>query len=107
MQVFSTSYLKNFMVSNNKRVDTLYCIESIPHPNYNDFIFEKSMDYEVLGINWKNESFVVMNDFGEVTEVSIIDKRFKVEDYIKGHKYPTNFLLGVGMNKMNQWNWFE
>lgn len=107
MQVFSATFLKNHMKTSNKRVDTLYCLKDIPHETFNDIMFEKNVDYEVLGIHWDNESYIVMNDFGEVTEVSFFDQRFTIHKYTKDYIYPTNFLLGVGMNKMNHWNWFN
>ncbi|MGF7535397.1 hypothetical protein AAGG74_17235 [Bacillus mexicanus] len=107
MQVFSSIYLKNHMKNCNKRVDSLYCLANIPHETHDDLSFENNLDYEVLGIHWSNESFVVMNDFGEVTEVSIYDRRFKVYQYTENYIYPANFLMGVGMNKKNHWNWFN
>ncbi|MFB8425664.1 hypothetical protein ACFC4S_26965 [Priestia megaterium] len=107
MQVFSVTYLKSIMEREDKRIDSLICSENIPHETYSDVSFEENLDYEVLGINWVNESFVVMNDWGEVEEIPIGDPRFKIDNYIPNKQYPTNFLLGVGMNQKNQWRWFK
>ncbi|NER40209.1 hypothetical protein G3M54_00060 [Bacillus megaterium NBRC 15308 = ATCC 14581] len=83
------------MEREDKRIDSLICSENIPHETYSDVSFEENLDYEVLGINWVNESFVVMNDWGEVEEIPIGDPRFKIDNYIPNKQYPTNFLLGV------------
>ena len=107
MQVFSISYLKSIMDKGNKRVETLICLENIPHETYNDLSFERKLDYEVLGLHWKNETFIVMNDWGEVEEISIRDPRFKIDTFGPSKHYPTNYLLGIGMNRKNEWCWFE
>lgn len=107
MQVFSITYLKSIMEKDNKRVETLICLENIPHEKYKDLSFEEDLDYEVLGMDWDNETFVVMNDWGEAEEININDPRFKIDSFGPTKDYPTNFLLGIGMNRQNQWRWFE
>lgn len=107
MQVYSSLFLSSKMMRENIRVETLVCLEDIPHTTYDEPSFEKNLDYEVLGINWQNESYILMNDWGEAEEILIGDLRFKVDTYAPNKNYPTNFLVGIGMNQRNQWKWFS
>lgn len=107
MQVFSRTFLKSIMYEKNERVETLVCLENIPHEHYQDFSFGKNLDYEVLGIQWENNTYVILNDWGEAEEITIGDPRFKIDSFAPSRDYPVNFLLGVGMNQQNQWKWFK
>lgn len=106
MQVFTVTYLKTIMEKDDKRLETLVCREDIPHHSYDGLSFEKELEYEILGVHWENNTFVMMNDWGEAEEIAFGDPRFKLNTFTKGKDYPVNFLLGIGMNQMNHWKWF-
>lgn len=107
MQVYSASFLKKRITNKNKRVETLICLENIPHDVFDDVSFGVDLDYEVLGVCWKNLTYVVMNDWGEPEEISFTDPRFRIEKIAEDSKYPENLLWDFGMNEGNEWKWFD
>ncbi|MED2737273.1 hypothetical protein [Bacillus toyonensis] len=106
MQAITKTYIQMFMEKQNKRVDTLVCLETIPHEEYDEPGFEKTLDYDVLGIDWKDGTYIVLNDWGEAIQIAIEDTRFKILSITPDKNYPTNLLAGVGMNQNNHWKWF-
>ena len=107
MQVYSAKFLRNHIKIKNKRVETLVCLENIPHDVLNDVSFGAELDYEVLGVCWENNVYVVLDDWGEPTEIDFFDPRFRVEKVVNGNRYPENLLLDYGKNEGNDWKWFE
>lgn len=107
MQIHSTSFVEKCIKNKNKRVETLVCLENIPHELFNDVSFGADLDYEVLGVCWKNQTYVILNDWGEPEEISFTDLRFRIEKIANGSIYPENFLMDYGMNEENEWKWFE
>lgn len=107
MQIYSKNFLHNRITKKNKRVETLVCLENISHDVFKDVSFGADLDYEVLGVSWKNQTYIVMNDWGEPIEIKFSDPRFRIEKIVKGSMYPENLLWDFGMNEENEWIWFD